>query len=133
MQLDRVWTLNLAVLIDLSRDRAEAAMYMRSTLGCGTLAGHSLVLLVSWWLRHRRSARGAGVKRRRPPGRLGKPARVLQLKPRLLMTYDKHILGIYQWKLEILHDTPLVVESCFVCVGVMSYVSDRSVTCVVRC
>jgi hypothetical protein len=64
---------------------------------------------------------------------LGKPARVLQLKPRLMMTYDKHILGIYQWKLEILHDTPLVVESCFVCVGVMSYVSDRSVTCVVRC
>ena len=95
MQLDRVWTLNLAVLIDLSRDRAEAAMYMRSTLGCGTLAGHSLVLLVSRWLRHRRSARGAGVKRQRPPGRLGKPARVLQLKPRLLMTYDKHIFGIY--------------------------------------
>jgi hypothetical protein len=94
MQLDRVWTLNLAVLIDLSRD--------------GTLAGHSLVLLVSRWLRHRRSARGAGVKQQRPPGRLGKPARVLQLKPRLLMTYDKHILGIYHWKLEILHDTPVV-------------------------
>ena len=47
--------------------------------------------------------------------------------------YTRYIPGIYQWKLEILHDTPLVVESCFVCVGVMSYVSDRSVTCVVRC
>ena len=131
MQLDRVGPLNLAVLMDLSRDRKEAAMYMRSTLGCGTLAGHSRVLLVSRWLQHRRFARGAGVKRQRPPGRLGEPERVLQLKPRLLMTYDKHIPGIYQWKFKILHDTPLVVESCFVCVGVMSYVSDRSVTCVV--
>ena len=46
MQLDRVWTLNLAVLIDLSRDRAEAAMYMRSTLGCGTLAVESLAWVV---------------------------------------------------------------------------------------
>ena len=133
MQLDRLGTLNLAVLMDLSPDCAEAAMYMRSTLGCGTLADHSLVLLVSRWLRHIRSARGAGVKRQRPPGRLGEPARVLQLKPRLLMTYDKHIPGIYQCKLEILHNNPLVVETCFVCVDVMSYVSDRSVICVVRC
>ena len=131
MQLDRVGTLNSAVLIDLSRECTDAAMNMRSTLGYGTLEGHSLLLPVSQWLKHRRSARAAGVKRQRPPGRLGEPERVLQLKPRLLMTYDKHILGIYQWKLEILHDTPLVVESCFVCVGVMSYVSDRSVTCVV--
>ena len=119
--------------MDLSRDRAEAAMYMRSTLGYGTLAGHSLVLQVSLWLKHRRSARGAGVKRQRPPGRLGEPSKVLQLKPRLLMTYDKHIPGIYQFKLEILHNNPLVVETCFVCVDVMSYVSDRSVACVVRC
>ena len=41
MQLDRVGTLNSAVLIDLSRERTEAAMNMRSTLGYGTLAGHS--------------------------------------------------------------------------------------------
>ena len=133
MQLDRVWTLNSAVLMDLSRDRAEAAMYMSSTLGCGALAGHNLVMVVSQWLLHRRSARGLGVKRQRPPGRLSEPARVLQLKPWLLMTYDTHIPGIYQWKLEILHDTSLVVESCFICVSVMSYVSDRSVAFVVRC
>ncbi len=120
------------MLIDLSRDSAEAAMYMRSTLGYGTFAGHSLVLPVSRWLKQRRSARGAaGVKRQGAPGRLGEPASVLQLKPRLLMTYDKHIPGIYQYKLEKLHNDPLVIESCFVCVGVMSYVSDRSVSCVV--
>ncbi len=105
--------------MDLSRDRAEAAMYIRSTLGYGTLAGHSLVLPVSWWLKQRRSARGAGVKLPGAPGRLGEPASVLQLKPRLLMTYDRHIPGIYQYKLEILHNDPLVIESCFGCVGVM--------------
>ena len=131
MQLDRVGTLNSAVLMDLSRDRAEAAMYMRSTLGYGTLAGHSLVLPVSRWLKQRRSARGAGVKRQGAPGRLGGPASVLQLKPRLLMTYDKHIPDIYHYKLEMLHNDPLVIESCLMCVGVMPYVSDRSVSCVV--
>ena len=40
------------------------------------------------------------------------------MKPRLLMTYDKHIPGIYQWKLEILHDTTLNVYE-------MSRDSDR--------
>jgi hypothetical protein len=34
------------------------------------------------------------VKRQRPPGRLGEPARVLQLKPRLLMTYDDALEGV---------------------------------------
>ena len=65
------------------------------------------------------------------PGRLGEPASVLQLKPRLLITYDRHIPGIYQYKLEILHNDPLVIESCLMCVGVMPYVSDRSVSCAV--
>ncbi len=131
MQLDRIGTLHSAVLMDLSKDRAEAAMYMRSTLSYGTLAGHSLVLPVSRWLKQRRSARGAGVKRQGAPGRHGEPESVLQLKPRLLITYDRHIPGIYQYKLEILHNNPLVIESCFVCVGVVPYVSDRSVSCVV--
>ena len=133
MQLDRVGTLHLAVLMDLSRDRAEAATYMRSRLGYGTLAGHSLVLPVSRWLKQSRSARGAGVKLQLEgaPGRHGEPASVLQLKPRLLMTYDKHIPGIYQYKLEILHNDPLVIESCLMCVGGMPYVSDRSLSCVV--
>ena len=71
MQLDRVGTLNSAVLMDLSRECTDAAMNMRSTLGYGTLEGHSLLLPVSQWLKHRRSARAAGVKRQRPPGRLG--------------------------------------------------------------
>ena len=133
MQLDRVGTLNSAVLIDLSRECTDAAMNMRSTLGYGFLEGHSLLLPVSWWLKHRRSATGAEMMLQRQPGSLGEPARVLQLKPRLLMTYDKHIPGIYQCKLVILHNNPLVVETCFVCVDVMSYVSDRSVTCMVRC
>ena len=87
MQLDIVGTLNSAVLMDLSRDHAEAAMYMRSTLGYGTLAGHSHVLPVSQWLEQRRSSRGAGLKRQRAPGRHAEPASVLQLKPRLLMIY----------------------------------------------
>jgi hypothetical protein len=108
-------------------------MYMKSTLGYGTLAGSSQVLQVSWWLKHRRSATGAGMMLQRQPGSLGEPARVLQLKPRLLMTYDKHIPGIYQCKLEILHNNPLAVESCLECVDVMSYVSDRSVACIVHC
>ncbi len=103
MQLDRVGTLHSAVLMDLSRDRAEAAWYMRSTLGYVTLAGHILVLPVSRWLKQRRSARGAGVKRQGAPGQLCEPASVLQLMPRLLMTHDRHIPGIYQYKLEILH------------------------------
>ena len=128
MQLHRVGTMNSSLLLDLSRKSTEAAMNMRSTLGYGTLAGHSLFLPVSRWLKHRRSARGAGVK---PPGRLGEPAKVLHLKPRLMMTYDKHIPGIYQCKLEILHNKPLAAETCFVYVDVMSYVSDRSVACVV--
>jgi hypothetical protein len=133
MQLDRVRTLHSAVLMDLSKDRAEAARYMRSTLGYGTLAGHSLVLPGSRWLKQRRSSRGAGVKRQEAPGGLGhgEPASVLQLKPKLLMTYDRHIPGIYQCKLEILHNDPLVIESFFVCVGVVPYVSDRSVSYVV--
>jgi hypothetical protein len=117
--------------MDLSMDQAVAAMYMRSTLGYGTSAGHSLVLPVSQWLKQRRSSRGAGVKQQGAPGRHGKPASVLQLKPRLLMTYDRHIPGIYQYKLEILHNDPLVIDCCFVCVGVVPYVSDRSVSCVV--
>ena len=136
MQRDRVGTLHSAVLMDLSKDRTEAAMYMRSTLSYRTVAGSSLVLPVSRWLKQRRSSRGlrgAGVKRQGAPGRHGEPASVLQRKPRLLtrMTYDRHIPGIYQYKLEILHSNPLVIESCFVCVGVVPYVSDRSVSCVV--
>ncbi len=131
MQLNRVGTLHSAVLMDLSKDHAEAAMYMRSTLSYGTSASHSLVLLVSLWLRHRRSARGAGVKQQGVPGRHCKPASVLQLKPRLLMTYDRHIPSMYQYKIEILHNNPLIIESCFVCVGVVPYVSDRSLSCVV--
>ena len=89
---DRVGTSNSAVLTDLARDRAEAAMYMRSTLGCGTLAGPSLELQVSLLLKLRRYARGAGVLLQRAPGRPGGPTRVL---PRLLLTYDMHIPVIY--------------------------------------
>ncbi len=131
MQLDRVGALHSAVPMDLFKDRAEAAMYMRSTLGYGSLAGHSLVLSVSQWLKQRRSAslRGAGVQRQGASGRLG----ASQQACCSLLTYDRHIMipGIYQYKLEILHNDPLVIESCFVCVGVVPYVSDRSVSCVV--
>jgi hypothetical protein len=47
---DRDWTLHSAVLADMAHDRAEVAMCMRSTLGCGTLDGPSLVLPVSLFL-----------------------------------------------------------------------------------
>ncbi len=106
MQLDRVGTLHSAVLMDLSKDQAEAAMYTRSTLGYGNVAGNSLVLPISQRLKQRRSARGARVKWQGAPGRHGEPASVLQLKPKLLMTYDRHIPGIHQYKLEILHNDP---------------------------
>ncbi len=47
MQLDRVGTLHSAVLMDLSRDSAEAATYMMSRLGYGTLAGQPRVACLS--------------------------------------------------------------------------------------
>ena len=89
---DRVGTSNSAVLTDLARDRAEAAMYVRSTLGFGTLAGPSLVLPVSLLLKRRRSARGAGVTLQRAPGRPCGPGNVQQ---RLMLTYDIHKPVIY--------------------------------------
>ena len=70
----------------------------------------------------REAARGAW-KTQRASKRAAAEAQVLR-------TYDKHIPGIYQYILEILYNTPLVIESCFLCVVVMSYVSDRSVACV---
>jgi hypothetical protein len=90
---DRVGTSNSAVLTDLARERADAAMYMRSTLGCGTLDAPNLALLVSLLIKLRRSARGAGVLLQRAPGRPGRPAS-LPL-PRLMLTYDMNIPVIY--------------------------------------
>jgi hypothetical protein len=52
-------------------------MCTRSILGCGFLAGLSLVVQLSLLLKHRRSARGAWVPRQRAPGRPGGPASVL--------------------------------------------------------
>ena len=89
---DRVGTSNSAVLTDLARDRAEAAMYMRSTLGFGTLASPSLVLPVSLLLKRKRSARGAGLTQQRAPGRPGGPRNV---QPRQMLTYDIHKPVIY--------------------------------------
>ncbi len=92
--LDRDETSHSAVLpvtdIMMGPKRAEAAMCMRSTPGCGTLDGPSLVLPVSLLLKQRRSARGAGLLPQRKPGRPGWPASVL-LSLRLMQTYDMYI------------------------------------------
>jgi hypothetical protein len=85
---DRDWTSHSAVLTDMGPDSAEAAMCMRSTLGCGTLDGPSLVSPVSLLLKRRGSARGAGLQRQRAPGRPGWPASV---RLRLMQTYDMYI------------------------------------------
>ena len=47
--LDRNRPSNSGVLTALARNRAGAAMCMRSTHGCGTLAGPSLVLMDFRW------------------------------------------------------------------------------------
>ncbi len=60
------------VLTALARDRAGAAMCMRSTPGCGTLAGPSLVLVDFRWSKPKKLADVPGLKR---PGALGRPGR----------------------------------------------------------
>ncbi len=70
--LDRSRPSNSDVLTARARDRAAAAMCMRSTPGCGTLAGPSLVLVDFRWSKPKRFADIQGPKR---PGALGRPGR----------------------------------------------------------
>ncbi len=53
-----------------TRDHAGAAMFMRSTPGCGTLAGPSLEWVAFWSPRPNGFAEGPDLKR---PGALGRP------------------------------------------------------------
>ena len=70
--LDRNRPSNSGVLTAQARDRAGAAMCMRSTPGCGTLAGPSLVLVDFRWSKPKRFADVPVPKR---PGALGGPGR----------------------------------------------------------
>ena len=72
MLLDRSRPSNSGVLTARARDRAGAAICMRSTPGCGTLAGPSLVLVDFRWSKPKRFADVPGLKR---PGALGRPGR----------------------------------------------------------
>ena len=72
MLLDRSRPSNSGVLTARARDRAGAAICMRSTPGCGTLAGPSLVLVDFRWSKPKRFADVPGPKR---PGTLGRPGR----------------------------------------------------------
>ena len=95
MLLDRSRPSNSGVLTARSRDRAGAAMCMRSTPGCGTLAGPSLVLVDFWWSKPKRFADVPGPKR---PTRLEDPAGQEARRRRggvHLKRYDVHIPFIY--------------------------------------
>ena len=74
--LDRSRPSNSGVLTALARDRAGAAMCMRSTPGCGTLAGPSLVLVDSRSSKPKRFADVPGPKRLGALGRPGRPGSV---------------------------------------------------------
>ena len=79
-----VLTANLKAL-----HHAGAAMYMRSTTGCGTLADPSLELKDFPWPKRKGSAESPGP---RHPGALGRPGRTARW---LQMRYEMYIPGIF--------------------------------------
>ena len=79
MLLDRSRPSNSGVLTAPARDRAGAAMCMRSTPGCGTLAGPSLELVDFQWSKPKIFADVQGLKR---PGALGRPGRPGSVPPK---------------------------------------------------
>ena len=87
---DRSRPLHSAVLTDQARDLAGAAMFTRSTPGCGTLADPSLESQGFWSQKPKRSAERPDLNR---PGVLRGPGRPGRLQ---LKKYDKYIPGIYQ-------------------------------------
>ena len=80
--------LNSGVQTAKALHHAGAAMYMRSTTGCGTLADPSLELEDFLCPKLKGSAEGAGP---RHPGALGRPGRPTLW---LQMRYDKYMPGI---------------------------------------
>ena len=96
MLLDRSRPSNSGVLTARARDRAGAAMCMRSTPGCGTLAGPSLVLVDFRWSKPKRFPQTFQV--RNVPARLEDPAGPEACRRRgglHLKGYDVHIPFIY--------------------------------------
>ena len=97
MLLDRSRPSNSGVLTARARDRAGAAMCMRSTPGCGTLAGPSLVLVDFRWSRLRDSQT---FQVRNVPARLedrtGPDSEACRRRGEVhLKRYDVHIPFIY--------------------------------------
>ena len=86
---DRSRPSNLGVPTVKALHHAWAAMFMRSTHGCGTLAGPSLELEGYRSQKQKRPADSTGLKH---PGALGRPGRPASL---LLKRYFKHIPGIH--------------------------------------
>ena len=74
--LDRSRPSNSGVLTARARDRAGTAMCMRSTPGCGTLAGPSLELVDFRWSKPKILADVQGPKRQGALGRPGRPGSV---------------------------------------------------------
>lgn len=80
--------LNSGVQTAKALHHAGAAMYMRSTTGCGTLADPSLELEDFLCPKLKGSAEGAGPRHPGALGRPGRPALWLQMR------YDKYMPGI---------------------------------------
>ena len=104
MLLDRSRPSNSGVLTARARDRAGAAMCMRSTPGCGTLAGPSLELVDFRWSKPKIFADVQGPKRQ---GALGRPGRPGSVPPKrrsppeeIWRSYTIHIPFIYKCSLK---------------------------------
>jgi len=100
MLLDRSRPSNSGVLTARARDRAGAAMCMRSTPGCGTLAGPSLELVDFQWSKPKIFANVQGPKRQCALGRPGRPGSVPPKRrsppEEIWRSYTIHIPFIYQ-------------------------------------
>ena len=96
--LDKSRPSNSGVPTAQARNHAGEAMSMRSTLGCGTLAGPSLELVAFRSPKPIRSAESPGLKRPdalRRPGRPESGVQLRQIRNRPAEGYDMHIPDIY--------------------------------------
>ena len=104
MLLDRSRPSNSGVLTAPARDRAGAAMCMRSTPGCGTLAGPSLELVDFQWSKPKIFANVQGPKRQCALGRPGRPGSVPPKRrsppEEIWRSYTIHIPFIYKCSLK---------------------------------
>ena len=89
---DRGTLLSAAVPMVLALTRGGAAMFTRSTPGCGTLNGPSLAWAASLWLKLRRSEESPGLRLPNERGQQSGPA----LTSDLCLVYTWYI-QVYTW------------------------------------